>query len=427
MKVDIEEISTVKRSIRIEVPPEVVAREFSAAYSDLNQRVRVPGFRPGKAPLAILEKRYGSTVEEDVIRRLVPDYYQRALKETGLRPVESPAIEKIELKKDSPLLFTAMVEVKPPIALGKVAGLAVGRQTKEVTQLDLDRALEALQDQQARLVACPEDRAIGEKDFVIIDLEGTVDGHPLPGGPRSGQLIRIGSGTALPGLEEGLIDHRIGETVTVKTAFPPDYREAGLAGRPVEFRMTIREVKEKVLPPIDDEFAKDVGNFNSLDELKTRVREDLAARLAREQARAIRAALLKQVVEAHPFEVPSTLVEREIQEAQARLRQRLPRGVTLEQVQFDPDGFRKEVEPAAIEKVKGRLILQTIADQEGLTVSREELDSAMARTAEELKLTPEDVRRLILSQEGTLDYFAERVREEKALDWVVSNSVEATN
>ena len=423
MKVAVEEISTVKKSLTIEVPEEIVAKELSSAYTDLNQRVRIPGFRPGKAPRSLLEQRYAATVEEDVIRRLVPDYYQRAIKETGLRPVELPTIEKIEMKKNAPLSFTAMVEIAPPISLGAYTDLKAEKPKMEVTNLEVDKALESLQEQHAQLTACPDDHRVAEKDFVVIDFQGTMDGRPLEGGSRQNQPVQIGSNTMIPGFEEQLINHRRGDRVKIQTSFPKDYPKAELAGRPVEFEVTIREVKQKTTPPLDDEFAKDVGPFKSLDELKTRLRDDLTARFKMEQERAVKSALLKQLTESHSFEVPASLVEQELREAIARLEQRLPKGVTLEQAKIDPQAVRKEIEPSAREKVKGRLILAAIADREKLTVSKEELDSALARTAQELKLSPEDVKRLILSQDGHLDVFKDRLLEDKTLDWVVSKAV----
>ncbi|HTN42528.1 MAG TPA: trigger factor [Nitrospiria bacterium] len=423
MKVAVEEISTVKKSLKIEVPEEVVARELEAAYTDLNHRVRIPGFRPGKAPRSLLEQRFKGTIEEDVIRKLVPDYYRRAIQETGLHPVELPAIEKVELKKNAPLLFTAMVEITPPIELKGYTGLKVQRPKMEVTNLDVDKGLEALQEQHAQLVACPEDHRIAEKDFVLLDFRGSMDGRPLEGGSRENQLVQIGSDTLIPGFEEQLIHHQRGDRVKVQTAFPKDYPKAELAGRAVEFDVTVREVKQKVLPPLDDELARDAGNFASLDQLRAKLKEDLTARTRLEQDRAVRTALLKQLNEAHPFEVPPSLVEQEVQESLARLQQRLPKGVTLEQARIDPQAVRKEIEPAARSKVKGRLILMAIAEREKLNVTPEEVDSALSRTAQELKLSPEDVRRLIVSQEGSLDVFKARLLEDKAMDWVVSKAV----
>jgi trigger factor len=257
----------------------------------------------------------------------------------------------------------------------------------------------------------------------VIDFQGTMDGRPLEGGSRQNHPVQIGSNTMIPGFEEQLINHLRGDRVKVQTSFPKDYPKAELAGRPVEFEVTIREVKQKVLPSLDDEFAKDVGPFTSLDQLKTKIRDDLTARFRSEQERAVKSALLKQLTAAHSFEVPDSLVEQELREALARLEQRLPKGVTLEQAKIDPLAVRKEIEPSAREKVKGRLVLAAIADQEKLTVSKEEIDAALSRTAQELKLSAEDVKRLILSQDGSLDIFKDRLLEDKAMDWVVSEAV----
>ena len=423
MKFAIEEISPVKRSLKIEVPVEIVAREFATAYSQLNQRVRIPGFRPGKAPLNLLEKRYASTVEEDVIRRLVPDYYQRAIRESGLHPIELPTIENVELKKDAPFSFTAKVEIVPAFELARYTGLEAARPATEISRLDVDRALEAMQEQHAQLTSCPEGHLVAEKDFVVIDFTGTMDGKPLEGGSASQHPVQIGSGGLIPGFEEQLINHRRGDRVKVHTTFPKDYSREELAGRAAEFEVTIREIKQKSLPVLDDEFAKDVGGHSTLEELKTELKSRLAARAAQEAERAVRSALIQQLNEAHRFEVPAALVEREVSEALGRLERSLPKGVTLEQAKIDPAVFRREIEPSAREKVRGRLILRAISEKEGLSVTEEELDAALSRTAEELHLKPEDVRRLILAQEGTLDVFRDRLLEDKALDWVASKAV----
>jgi trigger factor len=293
----------------------------------------------------------------------------------------------------------------------------------EVTNLEVDKTLESLQEQQAQLTACPDDHRVAEKDFVVIDFQGTMDGRPLEGGSRQNQPVQIGSHTMIPGFEEQLINHLRGDRVKVQTSFPKEYPKAELAGRPVEFDVTIREVKQKSLPALDDEFAKDVGPFTSLDHLKGKLREDLTARVIREQEHAVKTALLKQLTAAHTFEVPASLVEQELREALARLEQRLPKGVTLEQAKIDPLSVRKEIEPSAREKVKGRLILAAIADQEKLTVTQEELDAALTGTAQELKLSSEDVKRLILSQDGSLDLFRNRLLEDKAMAWVISKAV----
>lgn len=423
MKIAIEEISPVKKLIKIEVPEDVVAQEFSQAYLDLNRRVQVPGFRPGKAPLSLLEKRYAQTVEGDVIRRLVPDYYQRAIKEAQFSPVELPAIERIELKRNASLTFTATIEIKPSIKLGNYLGLRIPRQRLSLAEADVDRVLQALREKQAILTTCPDDRVIEEKDFVLLDFQGFIGGEPFEGGSGQGVVVQIGSRTFLSGFEEQLIGHRSGEQVKIQVTFPSDYRNTDLAGKEATFQVILREIKKQVLPDLDDEFAKDVGDYPSLEQLKAKIREDLSAQLKKEEDHAHRTTLVKQLIELHPFEVPPSLVEREIQESLAKLQARLPRGMTLAQARVDTQAVRAELEPAAAEKVKGRLILEAIADREGITVEKTELEESLARMGQEMKLPPEDIKRLILSREGSLEGFRARLREDKALDLVYRQTV----
>ncbi len=422
MKVAVEEISPVKKAIKIEIPVEIVSREISEAYTSLKKKVQIPGFRKGKAPQSVLEKRYAQSVEEDVIRKLVPDYYQKALKETGLRPVELPAIEKVKLKKDAPLSFTATVEITPKFELGVYEGLKIKNPRVEVTNLDVDRALEALQDQQSHLAACSDDHVIVEKDYVVMDFEGTIDGVPFEGGTAKNQTIQVGSKAFIPGFEDQLLKHKKGDEFVIRTPFPENYPKKDLAGKAAEFAVQVREIKEKALPKLDDEFAKDVGPFESLEKLKEKVRGDLEARFKKEGEHEIRRESMKQIVEAHHFEVPGSLVEREVHDSIQRLQQRLPKGVSLEQANMDPAKLHQEIEPVARDKVKGRLILQTIAAKEKITVEKEDIDKAVKETAVELKLSPDDVRRLILSQDGSMDVFKARLSEDKALDWIVSQA-----
>jgi trigger factor len=422
MKIAVEEISPVKKSIKIEIPEDVVNQEFSHAYADLNRRVHVPGFRPGKAPLSILEKKYAKTIEEDVIRRLVPDYYQRAVKEAQLTPVELPIIEKVELKKNAPMTFLATVEIKPAIRLGTYFGLKLPRPAATpVKEADVEKTLQVLRERQAVLEACTPDHAIEENDYVLLDFQGSIHGQPFEGGSGQGVMVKIGSKTFVAGFEEQLVGHKAGEEVKIQITFPPDYRKPELAGKEAVFQVTLREIKKQVLPDLDDEFAKDLGQ-SSLNALRSKIQEDLSAQLKKEEERARKSAVLKRLIELHPFEAPPSLIEREVQDMMARVAARLPRGMTPAQAGLNPQAMRAELEPAAVEKVKGRLILETIADHEGLAILQEELEDSLNRMAQDMKVAVEDLKRLILSREGSLEGLRAQLREEKALDLVHSKT-----
>jgi trigger factor len=418
MKLSVQELSPVKRALQIEVPREVVAEEFKSAYTDLNQRVRIPGFRPGKAPLPLLEKRYSATVEEDVARKLVSEYYRKALEESNLLPVDRPAIERLELRKDAPLTFTAVIEVKPAIALSAYAGLTVRRRRREVTDEDLQKTLEALQEQQAELAACPEDHAVVRNDFVVMDYEATVDGKPLPGGPRTGVTVEIGSGALIPGFEDQLVGLRRGETVGVSVTFPSDYRETALAGWPAEFQVTIREIKQKGLPPIDDELAKDLGPYENLEALKEKLRTDLKRRLDQEADRAAEQELLRQLKEQNQFDLPASMVEREREELRIRLEPKAA-GLGPEEKKRLED----QLTALASERVQGQLILEAVAEREGLAVTEPELAQAVEQMGREMRLSVEDVKRLILRQDGSFDLLKHRLILEKASRLLLEKAV----
>lgn len=208
MKVQVEEISPVKKSLKIEIPQDVVTNEFTLAYSDLKKRAKVPGFRPGKVPLPLLEKKFGPSVEEDIVRKLIPDYYQRALKETGLSPVEFPSIEKIEIKKGAPLLFTATVEVRPTFQLSNYAGITVARKEITATDEEVDQTLKKIQDEQGRLESYPDDHPVDSSDYVIIDFVGSIEGKPVDQGQAEGYTLQIGSKIFPPSLKRPSLERK---------------------------------------------------------------------------------------------------------------------------------------------------------------------------------------------------------------------------
>jgi trigger factor len=426
MKVEIEEISPVKKALRIEVPPEVVRSEFQAAFSDLKKRVKIPGFRPGKAPLSLLEKRFGHEVEEDVLRKLIPDYYQKAITETGIHPVEFPAIDRVEVQKDQPLSFTATVEVRPSIPLKDYSGLPVVRKKIEVLDADLERALNVLREEHGQLVACEADHPIAEGDYAIIDFEGSIDGKPLDLKQEHGKegetgdrkkvtdyLVQVGAKTLLPGFEESLIGRKKGEGYTVALTAPLDHPNQTLQGKEISFSIQIKEVKLKRLPDLDDEFAKDLG-MESLSKLRERVSSELLQRLQSEADHAEKDAVIKKLVEMHSIESPPSLVQRELEQMLKSLRQSNPKA--------DLAAAQTELESLAKERVKGTLILSAVADAEGISVSDADLEEEIARISKRVGMDPHETKRAILGRERSLEGLRARLREEKTLQRILSKA-----
>jgi len=429
MRVTVEEINPVKRALKIEVPSDVVSQALNEAYADLKRRVKIPGFRPGKAPLNLLEQRFSQDVTADVIRQLVPDYYQRAVKQVGLAPVEPPTIEKVELKKDNPLSFVATVEIKPAVQVHDYLGLSVKRGKQSVNEEEVEKALEHLRDQMAQLVAYEGDHVITDQDFVLMDFIGYREGKPLEGGTAEGHLVQIGSKTLIPGFEEQLTGHRKGEQVKVEVTFPTDYPKKALAGQPVTFQVTIREIKKKALPALDDAFAQDMGAFKSLEELRAKLKQEILDRLRREEEQAQKQEMVKQLVARHNFEVPISLVQREMEILLARAEQRrrqagLPAGQAgAAATPQDLEEARREYEPLARDRVKGWILLEAIAHQEGIQVQEGEIQQALERMATETRMTAAQLKQLLLKREGSLEPFKGNLLEDKVLDFLLSKTV----
>lgn len=412
MKVQVEEVTPVKKSLKIEIPQEVVSSEFEIAYSDLKKKAKLPGFRPGKAPLSLLEKKFGPSVEEDIVRKLVPEYYQRAIKEAGISPVEFPSIEKIELKKGAPLLFTATVEIRPAIQLANYSGIPVPRKEIKVTDEEVEQTLKRLQDDQGRLEASPEDRAIESNDYAIIDFEGSIDGKPVDQGKAEGYTLQIGSNTFPSEFESSLLGKKKEDQMEVDVPYPADYPNKEIAGKSVHFKIHVKEVKNKVLPPLDDELAKDIG-LTSLEELKGKIKNTLLEQRTAQQEHDQKNLLMKKLIEMHSFEVPESMVDRELHAMIDRLQERV-------QQPLDHESLHKEYESSAKERVKGTFLLNEIADAEKIEVTEQEIDEEINRLAQRAKVSPQEAKRAIHQQQGSLEGLKTRLREEKALNRVYS-------
>jgi trigger factor len=438
IKLEVTELGPIKRSLKIEVPQEDVNKEFDRAYADLNRQVRIPGFRPGKAPLALLEKRYAKEVEEDVVRRLVPSYYDRAIRQAGIVPVivEVPPLERVKIKRDAPFTFTATVEMKPKIELRDYRPpnpISLKPDKRTVTDEQVAQTLEALREQQAQLDAVPTGTALAAGQFAILDVEGFLEGAPLEGAKKEGQLHKVGSKAPVLGLEvdDHLIGKKEGELVEVTQPYPATHPDPRLAGKSATFRIKVQAVKQKKLPALDDEFAKDCGPCQTLAELKDKLRSEMERALKKDIEETYKDAIIKRLHETHHFEVPETLIERELT-AMVRHsldRRRRQKGAAADldspaQRQEEIRRLREEHLAEATRRVKIGLILEAIVDREGLTVDEDDIAAELKRVSAELKLSPEEVRRLIeAGGEESLDDLKGRILADKALDFVYRHAV----
>lgn len=439
MKLEMTELGPMKRAIKIEVPEDAVNQAFDRVYADLKRQVRIPGFRQGKAPIAMLEQRYGKAVEQDVVQRLVPDYYQRAIREAGVTPVlvEIPPLERIKAKRNSAFSFTATVEIKPKIELHDYRPpnpIALKPDTRTITDEQVEKALETLREQHARLEAAPPDTALAEGQFAVLKIEGSVDGAPVEGSQKEGHLHRMGSKAQVLGLdvEDQLRGMREGDRFELSQVYPPSHPDRRLAGRTVQFTVTVQAIKQKNLPALDDEFAKDCGAYESLDQLRETVRTQLENLLKKDVEEAHKDHIIDRLLQMHHFDLPDALVDREVR---AMVRQRLmeeqrkKKGSSASLAeQFPSDDeikrVRQEILPDAKRRVKLALILEAIADKEGITVGDAEIQNEIVKLAQELKLPVDDIRRMVeAGGESSLDEFRDRLRAERALQLVYQFAV----
>lgn len=435
MKMEVTELGPMKRALKIEVPADEVTQQFSRAYLELNRQVQIPGFRPGKAPLAILEKRYAKSVEEDVIRKLVPDFYDRAIKQAGISPVvvDLPPLDRIKIKKDSPFTFTATVEIKPTIELRDYKSpnpISLQADKRTVAEEHVDRALEVLREQHAQLDEAQAGTVLSEGDYAIVDLEGFLDGNPLEGTKKEGQLHKLGSKAALLGIEidAHLIGKQAGDIVEIPLTYPVSHPDQRVAGKAVKFLLVIKGVKQKKLPSLDDEFAKDCGPYASLHELKDKLRGQMEKSLKKDIEESYKDTLLKRLVDTHHFDLPDTLVERELstivrQKVQARQRGKVTDSLPAPEAE-ELKMIREEHREEANRRVKAGLILEAISEKEGLSVSQDDLNNEVTRLATELRVPMADLVKMI--QAGGQDSVEElraRILADKALDVVYRQAV----
>jgi len=438
VKLEVTELGPVKRALKIEVPEDAVNQEFDRVYTDLKRQVRVPGFRHGKAPVAMLEKRYAKAVEQDVIQRLVPIYYQKAIQEAGVAPVlvEISPRERMKAHRNSSLTFTATVEIKPPIELRDYRPpnpIALKPDSRAITDQDVDKALDRFREQQARLDAAPSGTLLAEGLYAVVTIEGAVDGEPVEGSKKEGHLHKVGSQEPVLGLtiDDVLVGKQEGDRAELQQEYAATHPDARLAGKVVTFHLSILGVKQKILPPLDDEFAKDCGEYENLDALKDVIRSELESVLKRDIEEGYKDQIMERLLAMHHFDLPETLVEREIrtlvrQRVMEEQRKKGGKFSMDDQIQMEEHAKRiqQEVAPGAQKRVKLALVLEAIADKEGISVSEQEIEEEFTKLAKGLQVPLDDIRKMVESGgDNSLQEFEDRIRAEKALQLVYQFAV----
>lgn len=424
MKTSLVDVTDTRKTLVVEIPCATVDAEIDRVTRQYGRAARIPGFRPGKVPPGVVRQRYRQQILHDVARELVPRAVDDALRERGVEPVDAPNVQDVRVEEGQPLTFTAAFDTVPPIDPGDYGALELRRIVAPVEDAAIEQALERLRQRMARFEPV-EDRPAADGDVVVLDLERRrLDAGAPSSKPERHQdvSVEIGAAANPPGFDDQMSGLAAGDRKTFTVTYPGDYAIAELAGALVEYAVEAKSIKRRVVPPLDGELAKDLGDFETLEALRARVREDLRQDAEREADREARADLLKQLAGRIAFEVPAALVERELD----RRIDELAHGLITQQIDprrasIDWDAVREGQRAAAVGTVRSALVLDEVARREGLAVTREDLDreveSYAARTGRAVPAV-----RATLEREGGLARLATGLRREKAIDFLLSRA-----
>jgi trigger factor len=413
--------------LTIEVEAAKVNEGLDAAFKKVVKQVNVPGFRKGKMPRGMFEKRFGvESLYQDALDVILPEAYAKAIEETGIDPIDRPEIDVEQMEKGKELIFTAKVQVKPEVKLGDYKGLEVEKMETEVTAEDVEAELTSLQEKQAELVVKEEGKA-EDGDTVTMDFEGFVDGEAFEGGQAENYSLELGSGQFIPGFEEQLVGAATGEEKDVEVNFPDEYHAAELAGKPATFKVKIHEIKTKELPALDDEFAKDADEeVETLAELKEKIEKRLQEAKKTEAETAVRETLVEKASENAEVEIPEVMVNSEVDRMMQEFEQRLQmQGMNLElYFQFSgqsEEDLKGQMKEDAGKRVRTNLTLEAIAAAENLEVTDEEAEEEVNKMAEQYNMSADNIKQAL----GGLDTLKADLKVRKALEFLVDNSKEA--
>ena len=400
MSVKVEKLEKNMAKLTMEVPAEELEKAIQGAYLKQKNRINIPGFRRGKAPRAMIEKMYGAGIfYEDAANALIPEAYSKAVDECGETIVSRPSISIEQLEKGKPFIFTAEVALKPEVVLGEYKGLEVPKADLEVTDEEIEAELKKEQEKNARTIHV-EDRAAQEGDKVTIDFEGFVDGVAFEGGAGKDYPLTLGSKTFIPGFEEQLVGVALEQPVDVNVTFPEDYQAEELKGKEAVFKCVIHKIEAKELPELDDDFAKDVSEFDTLEEYKKEIKDNIEKRKADAAKTEKENAVVDKAIENAQMDIPEAMVKTQINQMIDDFARRIQsQGLTMEQyMQFTGstrETMQEQMRPQAMKRIQSRLVLEKVAEVENIQISDEKLDEELTKMAEMYKMELDKFKELV--------------------------------
>ena len=427
MSLQVEKLEKNMAKLTIEVPADDLEKALQSAYMKQKNKISLPGFRKGKVPRQMIEKMYGAEIfYDDAANELIPKAYAEAYDEAELDIVSRPEINVVQIEKGKPFIFTADVATKPEVTLGEYKGLEIEKVSTRVTQKEVDAKIQEEAEKNARTITVT-DRPVQDGDEVILDFEGFVDGVAFEGGKGENYPLTIGSGSFIPGFEEQLVGAEAEKEMEVKVTFPEDYHAEDLKGKEAVFKCTVHEIKAKELPEIDDEFAAEVSEFDTLEEYKADIKAKIKDQKASEGKRKQEDQAVDAAVKNAQYEIPQPMIETQVMQMADDFAQRIQsQGISLEQYfQFTgmtADKMMDELRPQAIKRIETRLVLEAIAKAENIEISDEKLDEELAKMAESHKMEVDKLKEFM--GENEKKQMKEDMAVQEAVTFLVENAVE---
>lgn len=427
MSLQVEKLEKNMAKLTIEVSAEELEQALQKAYLKNKNKISVPGFRKGKVPRQMIEKMYGPEIfYEDAANALIPDAYAAALDECELELVSRPSIDIVKIEKGQPFVFTAEVAVKPEVTLGGYKGIEVEKIDTAATEEEITAEVDKERDNNSRTITV-EDRGVQKGDMTVIDFEGFVDGTAFEGGKGTDYPLTIGSGAFIPGFEEQLVGAEIGRETEVSVTFPEEYHAKELAGKPAVFKCTVKEIKVKELPEADDEFAKDVSEFDTMEEYRADLKKKIEDRKAADARAKKEDAVIEKIIEGAQMEIPEAMIETQAENLVDDFAQRLMmQGMSLEQyAQYTGatvESMTSQMKPQAKKRIESRLVLEAVAAAENIEISEDEMEAEMNRMAERYKMEPDKLKELLSEDEKK--NMRQDLSIQKAIELVTEAAVE---
>ena len=424
MSVQVEKLENNMAKLTIEVSAEELEKALDSAYQRQKNKISIPGFRKGKVPRAMIEKMYGAGIfYEDAANELMQQTYPSAIDESGIDIVSRPTVDVVQIEKGQPFIYTAEVAVKPEVTLGKYMGVTVTKIDTSVTEEEVDAALEREQNNNARTVSVT-DRPVAEGDTAVIDFEGFVDGVAFDGGKGENHPLEIGSHTFIDNFEDQLVGKNVGDEVDVNVTFPEQYQAADLAGKPALFKVKINEIKTKELPELDDEFAQDVSEFDTLAEYRESLKKNLETQKQNEARKTKEDEAIQKIIDKSKMDIPEAMIETQCETMINEFAQRIAQsGLSMEQyLQFSGmtvDGLKEQVRPEALSRIQSSLVLEQIAKEENIEVSDEEVDAEIEKMAANYGMEADKLKEYMGDAEK--DSMKRELSITKAVDLIMDN------